>query len=725
MSSEEYFLNEHQVQAVETTEGYVRVVAGAGSGKTRTLAMRFAYLCEMGILPENILSITFTNKAAGEMRTRIRSLVRDEETGTISTFHSLCSMILREESHIVNYPKSFVVLDNSDIDDILRQVYEENGLTLRDMTFSKARDMIEIQKIKNHPEYVQELVDLSPEQLAKKYAQSSEVDDIIFYGYLCFQKKNFGLDYNDLILLTLKIFKENPQTAEKWQDRFEYIMVDEFQDIDPLQYELVETLVQVHHNLFIVGDPDQTIYTWRGANVRFLLDFDRRFPGTQTIFLNENYRSTPQILNCANELISKNKNRIEKYLIPVCESGDAVRAGHFESPEKEGGAITARIHELSEQGFRYKDMAVLYRAHYLSRPVEDALIEAQIPYTICSGVPFFSREEIKTALAYCRMLLYKNDLDFLRTINMPARNIGKGRIQFLKEYAEEHSLTLYQALLENLHTPRFESTQAESYVELVEHTAWQARLITRVLDEVLLKSGYEKELRLKGAQDRLDNLAELKQAAAEYELSWGEDTTLDQWLTHTALFSAGDQSTAADRVRLMTVHNAKSLEFDAVFLMGLNEGIFPSRQTKTIQAMEEERRLAFVGVTRAKKELYLSEAAGLLHSGSMRMPSRFLFDIGLDNVLWEPPIPKNLQEAAGRMIKMKSASLKGHQLAEDDLQAGDLVEHAIFGRGVILDLDAAAGKITVQFDSLQTKRVLSAKARLKKIGSDAISSIQH
>lgn len=718
-------LNEQQAAAVEATEGAVRVIAGAGSGKTRTLSMRFAYLSDLGILPENILSITFTNKAASEMRTRIRQLVGDEETGTICTFHGLCSMILREESNAINYPKAFVVLDNSDIDELLRQVYDERGLTLRDMTFAKAREMIEIKKIRECPGYREELIALSPAALNQKYEQACEPEDIIFYGYLCAQKKNFGLDYNDLILLTLKIFEENPQIARKWQERFEYIMIDEFQDIDELQYRLVETLSQVHHNLFVVGDPDQTIYTWRGADVTRLLNFDQRFSPCTTIFLNENYRSTPQILAAANSLIAQNKNRIEKNLFSQIPDGQMVQAGHFESPEQEGGYIAAKIQELHEQGMNYRDMAILYRAHYLSRPIEDALLEARIPYAIYSGVPFFSRTEIKTALAYCRMLLYKDDLDFLRTINTPPRNIGKGRVAFLKEYAQEHGMTLYQALCENVDTPRFTNTEAKEYISLIEETPWQDRLITRTLDDVLDRSGYEKLLRLKGAQDRLDNVAELKQAAADYELSWGEDTTLDSWINHTALFSAADGQTSLDQVRLMTIHTAKGLEFDAVFLAGLNEGIFPSRQTKSLTGMEEERRLAFVALTRARRKLFLSEAAGLLHTGSLRVPSRFVFDVGLDNAMWNPEIPADLQQAAKRVISMRTNRLQGSAKLPEGLESGDVVEHPLFGTGVVLEVDEQAAKVTVQFDKLNSRRTLSSRARLKKTGRRDFSEFMH
>ena len=292
-------LNAAQMEAVTTTEGFVRVIAGAGSGKTRALTHRFAYLVnELGILPGNILCVTFTNKAANEMRQRIHALTGDNDTGYINTFHGFCVSVLQEDSYAVQYPKSFLVLDNSDIDSMLRIIYEERGLTLRDMTFSNARDMIEIQKLFKRPEYYQDMITMSLDTLHEKYLAATSATDIIFYGYLYQEKKCFGLDYNDLIKFSLYIFEQNEEIRLKWQQRLEYIMIDEFQDIDLLQYQLMEVLCDYHKNLFIVGDPDQTIYTWRGANVKYLLEFDKQFPGTKTILMNENYRSTPQILAC-------------------------------------------------------------------------------------------------------------------------------------------------------------------------------------------------------------------------------------------------------------------------------------------------------------------------------------------------------------------------------------------------------------------------------------------
>ena len=623
-------LNKAQAETVTSTEGFVRVIAGAGSGKTRALSRRFAYLVnELGILPGNILCVTFTNKSANEMRQRIHALTGDNDTGYINTFHGFCVSVLQEESYAVQYPKSFLVLDNSDIDAMLQIIYEERGLTLRDMTFSDARNMIEMQKLFKKPEYYLDMVNMSLDALREKYMAATETGDIIFYGYLYQEKKCFALDYNDLIKFTLYIFSKNAHIRLKWQQRLEYIMIDEFQDIDDLQYQLMTVLCGYHKNLFIVGDPDQTIYTWRGANVKYLLDFDKAFPGTKTVMMMENYRSTPEILAAANSLISRNRNRIEKDLIPTLPSGPKVVCHHGENGEEEAKWIAGRIDELHSGGVPYRDMTVLYRAHYVTRNIEEVFLKQKLPYVIYSGVQFFNRAEIKDALSYLRMITYKDDLSFLRIANTPKRNIGRRRMDFLKEVAEKQGCSLYEAMERSLDDQIFKGTKAASFRSLIEGFAAssQDRPVSEVLSGILDQSGYEKMLRTEGSQERLDNLAELKQAVHEFETTCGEEATIESYLKYIALFTNSDTAEAGDKVKLMTVHTAKGLEFPYVFLCGMNEGIFPSRKTATREGMEEERRLAFVAVTRAEKELYITEAEGRNFDGTPRYPSRFILDI--------------------------------------------------------------------------------------------------
>ena len=710
-------LNDEQRDAVTSTEGFVRVMAGAGSGKTRALAHRFAYLVnEVGILPANILCVTFTNKAANEMRRRIRSLTGDNDTGFISTFHGFCVAVLQEDGYFVQYPKSFLVLANSDIDSMLKIIYEERGLTLRDMTFSNARDMIEIEKCKNRPQYYLDVIAMDTDALKKKYDEAVSAKDVIFYGYLYQQKKCFGLDYNDLIKFTLYIFSKSDEIRLKWQQRLEYIMIDEFQDIDGLQYELMQALCAYHKNLFIVGDPDQTIYTWRGANVKHILDFDKNFPKVKTIMMMKNYRSTPEIIAAANSLIDKNTVRMKKQLIPTLPKGERVVYSHAKTTKEEANSIAERIKKLSKAGVPYGDITILYRAHYIARTIEEGLMRAEIPYTVYSGVQFFDRMEIKDALSYLRLIAYRDDLSFMRIVNTPKRNIGEKRMRFLKEYAAANGCLLYDALVKSIDEPMFANTQARRFVKLIErfssiyHTMPASELLSAVLNE----SGYEEALRTEGAQDRLDNLAELKQAVYEYETGCGEESRLEDFLSHVALLTNADAAAAPNAVKLMTVHTAKGLEFPYVFICGLDEGMFPSKRTSSFEAMEEERRLAFVAMTRAEKGLYLSDAEGRGLDGSFRYPSRFVFDIDRQLMDYSTELDPALKAEAQRYISSAHNRLKGLS-RQQRLNVGDRVRHDIMGNGVIEDIDEARMAYVVKFDELPTTRKINFNANLKEV----------
>ena len=710
-------LNDEQRDAVTSTEGFVRVMAGAGSGKTRALAHRFAYLVnEVGILPANILCVTFTNKAANEMRRRIRSLTGDNDTGFISTFHGFCVAVLQEDGYFVQYPKSFLVLDNSDIDSMLKIIYEERGLTLRDMTFSNAREMIEIEKCKNRPQYYLDVIAMDTDALKKKYDEAVSAKDVIFYGYLYQQKKCFGLDYNDLIKFTLYIFSKSDEIRLKWQQRLEYIMIDEFQDIDGLQYELMQALCAYHKNLFIVGDPDQTIYTWRGANVKHILDFDKNFPKVKTIMMMKNYRSTPEIIAAANSLIDKNTVRMKKQLIPTLPKGERVVYSHAKTTKEEANSIAERIKKLSKAGVPYGDITILYRAHYIARTIEEGLMRAEIPYTVYSGVQFFDRMEIKDALSYLRLIAYRDDLSFMRIVNTPKRNIGEKRMRFLKEYAAANGCLLYDALVKSIDEPMFANTQARRFVKLIErfssiyHTMPASELLSAVLNE----SGYEEALRTEGAQDRLDNLAELKQAVYEYETGCGEESRLEDFLSHVALLTNADAAAAPNAVKLMTVHTAKGLEFPYVFICGLDEGMFPSKRTSSFEAMEEERRLAFVAMTRAEKGLYLSDAEGRGLDGSFRYPSRFVFDIDRQLMDYSTELDPGLKAEAQRYISSAHNRLKGLS-GQQRLNVGDRVRHDIMGNGVIEDIDEERMAYVVKFDELPTTRKINFNANLKEV----------
>lgn len=709
-------LNEAQREAVTTTEGYVRVVAGAGTGKTRTIACRFAYLVnDLGILPGNILCVTFTNKAASEMRARIRRMIGDASAGCINTFHGLCASILREDGHALGYPKRFLVLDNADIDAMLQAVYEERGFTARDMTFAQARDTIEVMKLSEHPRYHDDLVGMPSESLHAKSLAAESVREAIFYGYLYRQKKCFGLDYNDLIVLVLRIFATDPAIRLKWQRRLEYVMVDEFQDIDGLQHRLMEALTAYHGNLFVVGDPDQTIYSWRGADVRYLLDFDKRFPRVRTIMMLDNYRSSQRVIAAANALIGMNRDRISKDLVPTRSLAGAAVWHHARSANDEAAWIVDGVRALHRAGVAYRSIAILYRAHHASRCIEDALTAAEVPHTVASGAPFFERREVKDALSYLRLLAFKDDLSFERVVNVPKRNLGRRRMAYVRDEAARRGCSLYEALRESLDADVFKGTQARQLVSLVERLSdgLAARPASDVLSSVLEESGYERMLRTEGAQDRLDNLAELKQSLCEFEASCGEEFPLEDYLARAALLSSADAAGfGADKVKLMTVHAAKGLEFDHVFLCSFSEGVLPSRKVRTRAGMEEERRLAFVAMTRARDGLYLTEAEGRGIEGGPRYPSRFLLDIG-EGLLACSDVPEELLADA-----RTAYALSDRWIADLERDAafglGERVRHPAFGIGTVDAVDEAKRAYVVRFDGLDTPRAISFRAKLSR-----------
>lgn len=707
-------LNEQQLQAVTATEGFIRVIAGAGSGKTRALSHRFAYLVnEIGTMPANILCVTFTNKSANEMKQRIRRLTGDNDTGYISTFHSFCVSVLQEDIHAVQYPKSFLVLDNADIDAMLKIIYEERGLTLRHMTFSKARDMIEIRKTLKVPDYYESMIALPLEELHQKYLQAEAVDDIIFWGYLYQEKKCFGLDYNDLIKYVLYIFSTNQEIKLKWQQRLEYIMIDEYQDIDELQYRLMKVLCAYHKNLFIVGDPDQTIYTWRGANVRYLLNFDQEFPDVRTIMMMQNYRSTPQIINVANSLIGNNKNRIKKDLLPMLPDGVPVVYHHARTAEAEAQWIASQIKALAEKNVKLSDIAILYRAHYITRKLEEVLLKEELPHRIYSGVQFFGRMEIKDTLSYLRMIVYKDDLSFQRVVNVPKRNIGERRMKFLQDYAAQHQVSLYNALERTIEDEIFKNTKAKKFLALIDRFAagYQDTQISELLSALLDQSGYEVMLRTEGSQERLDNLAELKQSVYEYETSSGEECTLENYLAHVALLTNTDAASGQNAVKMMTVHAAKGLEFPYVFLCSLEEGIFPSKKTATLEGMEEERRLAFVAVTRAEKGLFLTDAEGRNLDGSYRYPSRFIFNIDKTLLAYTGELNESLIYEARANITSSERALESF-VSQRSFKPGNRIVHSIMGTGEIVDVDRDNAVYVIQFDELKTPRKISFKVKL-------------
>lgn len=707
-------LNKQQKEAVTTTEGYVRIIAGAGTGKTKALTYRYAYLVdELGISTSNILCVTFTNKAAREMSKRIRQMIGDSDTGYICTFHGFCVKLLREDIHAINYPQNFVVMDSEDTEEILKTVYENAHIQSRTYTFDMARD--HISAMKNEMQHIAYLADISNDRLLADYENASDIPEKVFLGYLYEQKKVYGLDYDDLITIALHILRTDAEKCRKWQERMMYVMVDEFQDVSGNQYALAEILSGYHRNLFIVGDPDQTIYTWRGARIEYILEFDKNHENTQTIFLDTNYRSTLDILAVSNSLIEKNRNRLPHRLVAVKPSEARPLYVHSRTTGDEAQWVTKEIKRLVEAGTKYSDIAVLYRSHFVSRSIEEAFIKTKIPYILYSGTEFYKRKEIKDVLAYLRMVAYADDLSFRRVINEPKRNFGKKRMSMLKSYCEIHRCSLYSGLQDLLEEKTVKSTGASAFVDIIENfrRTYKEKSLSDLVTELMAATGYEAMLRQAGEQERLDNLAELKQSIDEYEKTSGEENTLEEYLQSIALYTNNDREKDKDSVTMMTIHTAKGLEFPYVFVCGVNEGIFPSKHVDTEAMFEEERRMAYVACTRAERGLYISDAEGLNYDDSFRYPSRFIFNIDREAIDYVNELPQRLVDDTKSYI---AANESRYMPLDTELKPGDRVRHKVFGEGTITGIRGDIGCYVVKFDRVETERNLKIGVGLDKIG---------
>ncbi len=687
-------LNSEQAEAVTATEGYIRVIAGAGTGKTRALTHRYAWLVsELGIAPSNILCITFTNKAANEMKRRIRSMLGEEfDTSFVATLHAFCTRVLREEISKLFYPENFIVLDNIDQKKILEEVYDELGIKTDTASF---RFMIDqIRYYKNLLTYMDYLSD--PEFDYSTLTADKPSDEIIF-RYIKKQRKYFGLDFFDLINFTIYLFRKYPEVLEKWQNRLCYIMIDEFQDITAKEFKLIRRLSEKNRNLFVVGDPDQNIYEWRGSKMDLIVNyeawlnnscFENRIDArARDIFLSENYRSAEPILAAANALIEKNVNRVEKELRASRPGGESVVYLHAKNDAEEIKFICGKLKEHKNAGGRYSDFAVLYRSNYVSRFVEQGFLNANIPYAVYGGIGFYERAEIKDVLSYLRLVdNTADDLSFRRIINVPRRKIGKIRLGKLAGYAEQNGLSLYGALKELCGTEDFRDCRGAEFVAAVEklREAAEELSVSELLQRLLAQTGYEAYIRESGDIERLDNVTELLRSIVTQESGFGEQLSLTQFLQNITLLRDSDVEEKNDCVKIMTIHTAKGLEFEQVFLVGLTEGIFPSARSleeRRNEALEEERRACFVAVTRAKKRLYLTESEGFGVKGFSKVPSRFLSDIGRSHLEELGEIPEELrleQQLQIRVFDKTDATV---------YQKGDRVRHKVFGEGVVEQVD--------------------------------------
>lgn len=719
-------LNNKQTQAVRETEGYVRVIAGAGSGKTKLLVSRYAYLVtEYGIDPSNILCVTFTNKAAGEMKKRISKLIGPEySTSLICTYHGFCARLLRENPEKLFLTRGFQIIDTYQQKTLLEEIYQKYELKLDWANFQSI--LKKIAQKKQDISYVSRMAQADKVQLL---SEIKTLDDQIIEEYMQRQKAVYSLDFTDLMMYAIYLLTNDEEVRNKWQERLNYIQVDEFQDSSSIEMQLVDILSGKYQNLMIVGDPDQNIYEWRGSDVKLLVDFDKNHPGTKTIILNQNYRSTPQILNCANTLIEKNDLRLKKDLFTKAAPGTNVFHIHSKTEDKEVEKIVETIRKIKkEKGKSYSDFAVLYRSGFLSRVVERKLVEEGIPYEIYGGVKFYQRMEILDVVAYLRLIAFNDDLSFKRIINTPRRKFGRTRVAALERIRENNEInlfdgdlkdkSLYEVLKTHLGDQAFNGSGGGQFVSLIENLkALKDRLkISELVNRVCIDSGYEQYIRELGDEERLDNLSEFKRIANEFESGFGEDINLEGFLQQIALMSTEDTDKPVEAVKLMTIHASKGLEFPVVFIIGFSEGIFPSSRTieeRKKLGLEEERRLCYVAITRAQEFLYLTDSEGQSQNGIKKLPSRFLFEIGEQNYKRVGRISDDLEREAFGYMHRLDLSMTEELLPEQ--QSGELyVEHHIFGKGRVISFDTKRKVYTVQFENMTLPRSISADYFSKK-----------
>jgi DNA helicase-2/ATP-dependent DNA helicase PcrA len=696
-------LNPAQREAVLHTEGPVLVVAGAGSGKTRVLTRRIAHLLgAVGVKPPEILAITFTNKAAGEMRERVGDLVGPPARAAwVMTFHSACGRILRREAQRLGYRSNFTIYDQADQIRLVKRCLEE--LERDPKRFTPRGIHSQISNAKNTL--------VSPEDYGERVA--SFYDQTVAEVYDLYQKRLFAsnaVDFDDMLFLTVDVLERFPEAREKWQEAFRYILVDEYQDTNHAQYRLLQLLAENHRNVFAVGDPDQSIYGFRGADIRNVLEFEHDFPGSYTIALEQNYRSTQHILDAANGIIRHNRERKEKNLWSELGDGDPVRVIEVEDEHAEARYVAAEIALLVEEGFSGSEVAVFYRTNAQSRVLEDVLVRQGIAYQVIGGPRFYERAEIKDLVAYLQVLDNPYDaVSLLRIANRPRRGIGDTSLARLQTWADQREISLWEATAEAETAgvgaaPQKALKAFRGTIESLMSAAMELE-VPELIEEVLARSGYMESLeaeRTIEAQGRMENLQELVSVAREWR-EQAQDTTLSAFLQEISLYSDQDAIRGdASLVTLMTLHNAKGLEFRAVYLIGMEEGIFPHSRSIEEQGIEEERRLCYVGMTRAQERLTLLHASSrMLYGGrNHNLPSRFLDELPDSHVERE---------------RLRPASWSGYgaprhsQIAprEDvpDLSTGDSVRHSTLGEGVVVRIEPG-GLVTVRFAEDGSERKL-------------------
>ena len=733
-------LNEKQFEAVTTSFRNVRVIAGAGSGKTRVLTYRIAYLIsELGVLPWKILAITFTNKVANEMKNRVIKMIPEcEKDLTIKTFHAFAAMFLRKEIHVLNFPTSFTILDEDDQTKLVKDIVAEMGFRRGDKLVGKALNYIGSQKL--HEKYPDDI------NIVKELFEDEKLCLQIYTRYEEEKNKQLSLDFDDLLLKTIYILENYPLVRAKWQDRIDHILIDEFQDTNDVEYKLVKLLSKPSTCHYVVGDPDQTIYTWRGANQDIILNLHKDFIDIETIILNRNYRSTSKILDSANKLIAHNKLRVKKDLYTENEVGKPIVVHRSPSSRSEADYVVREINRLVDmEGYSYKDIAILYRSNYITMDFETALVKSRIPYRIYGGQKFYQRREIKDVLAYFHLITnVKDDISFDRIINVPKRGIGETTINIIKLESDNAHKSMYEYIrdldIEKDFTniPKKALNSLKLMITVIEKAREDINkneeVFSKILEEMIFSFGYNEYLAKEDDGDeRIENVKALFEDIRHY-LKTNPESTFDEYLQNIALISAQDELLDGEFVTLMTVHTAKGLEYPVVFVVRLNAGVFPhvrSFAENGFKGLEEERRLAYVAMTRAKKLLYLTFAGDYSYVlGGNLLPSQFLKESGNEVVKEEQYNPfrsnkrqttfhfddgPNLDFDMDEPIR-QDFSIETNDV--DDWAVGDIVIHKTLGQGVVIELEGD-GIIKVNFQEHGVKSIMGNHPSVSKGGHKA------
>lgn len=750
-------MNERQAQAVRTTEGPLLIMAGAGSGKTRVLTHRIAYLIdEKMVNPWNILAITFTNKAAREMRERAMVLNPATQDSLIATFHSMCVRILRRDADHIGYNRNFTIVDPGEQRTLMKRILK--NLNLDPKKWNERSILGTISNAKN------DLID----DVAYEMQAGDLYTEIVAKCYKLYQKElrqSEAMDFDDLIMMTLRLFDQNPDVLTYYQQRYQYIHVDEYQDTNHAQYQLVKLLASRFKNICVVGDADQSIYGWRGADMQNILDFEKDYPDAKVVLLEENYRSTKTILQAANDVIERNKNRRPKKLWTQNEDGANIIYYRANDEQDESVFVAGKIDELAREGRNYKDMAVLYRTNAQSRTIEEALLKSNIPYTMVGGTKFYSRKEIRDVISYLNVIANPSDnISFERIVNEPKRGVGPGGLEKIRAFANLQEMSLLEAS-DNIMLSGVKGKAAQAVWELAQvlyrlRNSLDELTVTEMVEAVLAETGYLSALTLQAtleANARIENIQEFLSVTKSFDEkeAEGEETGLDRlsrFLNDLALIAdTDDGDRESSEVTLMTLHAAKGLEFPVVFLIGMEENVFPlSRASEDESELEEERRLAYVGITRAEKDLYLTNANSRLLYGrtNYNQPSRFIREISSDLLDYQGlarpantsfkasfvngqtsqfgqgmSLSQALQsrKAAAQPVRNLGGSLPFGKSAEStstgaDWSIGDIAVHKRWGQGTVLEVSGSGQQqeLKINFPGMGLKKVLAAIAPIRK-----------